>query len=224
MKYLLLSFSCLFTCAFVQAQCTDVYASATYGMSHSKRALKADNADHQAYYAERALKALKKSQELNKACGCTNAEDPTYNGIDNLLKASDPKDWDMGRYYTQRAIAEIEQLLTALDHCSNEGSDSAEIPESSPADTQKSEEEWKEQLAIREQAENSLDAMQRSIAEISGLIGCDSAIEVFKKRTSRSLDELKAETVAETLDFYKELLQQLQKDSATSLAACTPSP
>ncbi|WP_373074539.1 hypothetical protein, partial [Zeaxanthinibacter enoshimensis] len=132
----------------------------------------------------------------------------------------EPKDWDMGRHYTQKAIADIEILLTALDICSSENTGT---PEQKPV-TQKSDDELAQQLAIRDQAEKSLDSMERSIEDISGLLGCESALEVFQKRTSRSLEELESESVEETLNFYKNLLQRLQKESASSLSRCTPSP
>jgi len=41
--------------------------------------------------------------------------DPILDGIENLEKAADPKDFEMGRYYTKKAFGDIQNLISQLD-------------------------------------------------------------------------------------------------------------
>jgi hypothetical protein len=109
----------LITTFAVKANCTNAYSSASYALAHAKKAMSSNNFDHQRYYAERALTAFEKTQSLTEDCGCEASSESIFNGIDNLTKAIDPKDWEMGRYYTKKAVANAQDLLVALDLCTS---------------------------------------------------------------------------------------------------------
>ncbi|NJB69641.1 hypothetical protein GGR42_000103 [Saonia flava] len=117
-NFTLILFFSLLTTSFLSANCDTAYSAATYAVAHTKRALNADNFDHQKYYAERALEAFEKAEGLITNCGCNKALNPIIDGIDQLKSAIDPEDWDMGRYHTKRAFGYAQDVLTTMDVCS----------------------------------------------------------------------------------------------------------
>jgi hypothetical protein len=111
----LLSFTFILTTLWVSAKCDNTYTSASYALNHAKKSISSKNFDHQKYYAYKALEALEKARKLIEMCGCDKAVDPILDGIENLEKASDPKDFEMGRYYTKKAFGDIQNLINQLD-------------------------------------------------------------------------------------------------------------
>lgn len=99
------------------AQCTSAYSSASYALAHTKKALNADNFDHQMLYADRGVAAMEKAKVLIEDCGCQSALNEIVNGLDNLSKATDPEDWKAGRFYTQIALEHMQSVMGALDRC-----------------------------------------------------------------------------------------------------------
>lgn len=109
----------------VQAQidhnaCEKLYNNTTYALAHAKKAMKVTGFDHQVYYSERSLAMFDNVEKEIIDCGCSMAEEKSYQAKENLKKAVDPLDWKAGRFYTQKALAEIDALLLALDNCSSE--------------------------------------------------------------------------------------------------------
>lgn len=100
---------------FASAKCDNTYSSASYALNHTKKSLSSKNFDHQKYFAYKALEALEKVKNQIAACGCDKAMDPILDGIENLEKASDPKDFEMGRYFTKKAFGDIQNLISELD-------------------------------------------------------------------------------------------------------------
>ena len=91
----------LFTCI-LQAQnslCEKAYSKASYALLHTQKALKANNFDHQMYFAERANEAFSEAQELLKGCGCEAADQAVYEGEQNTKNAISPDKWETGRYF-----------------------------------------------------------------------------------------------------------------------------
>lgn len=110
---------------FVRAQqtnshCENLYSNVTYAMTHTKKALDVTGFDHQVYYAERALKMFEKSKEYILSCTCNAVEEKSFQAVQNLKKAVDPIDWYAGRFYSKKALGEIDAMITALDNCSSE--------------------------------------------------------------------------------------------------------
>lgn len=114
-KKSLLSFFFLLTVVFVSANCDNTYSSASYVLSHTKKSMSSNNFEHQKYYATRALEALEKTQKLAENCGCEPALEAIANGLDNLEKAVDQDDWDMGRHYTKKALENTQDVINQLD-------------------------------------------------------------------------------------------------------------
>ncbi len=114
--------------------CDNLYAKVTYGLSHSKKALGATNFEHQMYYAERAQKALEQSKAYTAECGCVKSEDKTLDVLETLDKAIEPVDWDAGRFFSKKALRQINELITILDECT-QGMQSTTIVEDSDDST-----------------------------------------------------------------------------------------
>lgn len=113
----------LFVCIvqYTNAQCSSAYSQATYALTHTKKSLSSNNFDHQRYYADRALEALNKAKSLVESCGCSDAVSPIIDGLDNLQQATDPADWEAGRFYAQHAYEHLQTLMTKLDICTSGG-------------------------------------------------------------------------------------------------------
>lgn len=98
-------------------QCDNFYAKVTYALSHGKKAMEATNFEHQMYYAERALTALEKSETYMAECSCEKAKNKTLDAMETLDQAIEPADWEAGRFFTKKAIGEINELITIIDQC-----------------------------------------------------------------------------------------------------------
>lgn len=98
-------------------QCDNFYSKVTYALSHGKKAMDATNFEHQMYYAERALTALEKGEAFMAECSCDKAENKTIDAMETLGKAIEPADWEAGRFFTKKALGEINELITILDQC-----------------------------------------------------------------------------------------------------------
>ncbi|MBW8241612.1 hypothetical protein K1F50_02285 [Muricauda oceani] len=98
-------------------QCDNFYAKVTYALSHGKKAMEATNFEHQMYYAERALTALESGQSFMEECSCDKARNKTLDAMETLDKAIEPADWEAGRFFTKKAIGEINELITIIDEC-----------------------------------------------------------------------------------------------------------
>ena len=69
------------------------------------------------YYAERALTALEKSEAFMAECSCDKAKNKTLDAMETLDKAIEPVDWETGRFFTKKALGEINELITIIDQC-----------------------------------------------------------------------------------------------------------
>lgn len=98
-------------------QCDNFYSKVTYALSHGKKAMDATNFEHQMYYAERALTALEKGEAFMADCSCDKAKGKTVDAMETLDKAIEPADWEAGRFFTKKALGEINELITILDQC-----------------------------------------------------------------------------------------------------------
>ncbi len=107
----------IFAAQTTYAQCDNFYSKVTYALIHGKKALEATNFEHQMYYAERALTALEKSEDFIAECNCDKAKNKTLDAMETLDKAVEPIDWEAGRFFTKKAVGEINELITIIDQC-----------------------------------------------------------------------------------------------------------
>ncbi|MCK5442070.1 MAG: hypothetical protein KAJ23_09275 [Maribacter sp.] len=95
--------------------CEVVYNIATYALSHSKKALKANNFEHQLYYSGKTLESYKKITKDLGGCDCQDLNEMVEDILYDAKKAADPVDWDRGRYYSKKVYKSTQELITALD-------------------------------------------------------------------------------------------------------------
>lgn len=227
MKNFTLFIAFLITTFAVKANCTNAYSSASYALSHAKKAMSSNNFDHQRYYAERALTAFEKTQSLTEDCGCEASSESIFNGIDNLTKAIDPKDWEMGRYYTKKAVANAQDLLVALDLCTS-GERTAIPDDVSPgsketAATLKNPEELEAQLALKRMAEITMYEFEKSLKELAGLLNCREELNLDQSLVQKTEEELELESLEETREFYRKQTINIQIHALEVLTDCSGS-
>lgn len=166
------------------AQCTNVYSSATYALAHTKRALKADNFDHQMLYSERALEALEKTRKQMESCDCKDAMPEIDRGIDMLAKAVEPDNWEEGRYYTKQAYEHAGNLMGRLDLCTtNSGAGEPVVeqaPEQAPATPAANSNEKKLLLAKQD-----LEAKKQELLRQQQLLEAEIEAQQAREATER---------------------------------------
>lgn len=97
--------------------CDNFYSKVSYALNHGKKAMTATNFEHQMYYAERANEALEDSKSFMGDCDCAKAQTQTRDAMETLDKAVDPIDWEAGRFFTKKALQQINDLITSIDQC-----------------------------------------------------------------------------------------------------------
>jgi hypothetical protein len=218
----------LFCSSSPQSVCADAYTSASYGLSHSKKAFNAHNFDHQKYYAGRALEALEKTRDLVGECGCTGAMNSIEDGMENLEEALDPTDWKMGRYYSKKAMENAYSVLENLDLCSMSEDSVTEQSETdsdsktgSSATSDSVEDETEEAIqefeaTAREQLEN----LNKKIAELCQRLGCDNA-KLAMEQTNTDLPQGRVfSSLEEAMDYYKAQTITAYEQAAMAVKQC----
>lgn len=115
----------------LQAQnssCEKAYSKASYALLHVQKALKADNFDHQMYFAERAYEAFSETQESLQGCNCKTASDAVYEGVQNSQSAINPDKWETGRYFCKKALENARTLIDAISICNESGFSTSYTP------------------------------------------------------------------------------------------------
>jgi len=212
-----------------KSSCADAYTSASYGLSHSKKAFDAHNFDHQKYYAGRALEALEKTRDLVGECGCTAAMNAIEDGIENMEEALDPVDWKMGRYYTKRAMENSYSILENLDVCSTETETSTEskdaaVDEPTPQITEEAEittVEFDQNLEILEQSTQAhLKELNSKIKELCALMGCEDKGFVLEQSEIEKSKDGSFSSLEEAQVFYKNQATKAYQQVASHLQQC----
>ena len=232
MKNYLSLFTCLLFGFIAQANCTNAYATAGYSLSHSKKSMSANNFEHQQYYAERALIAFEKAKAQIESCGCQSSMNPILAGIKNLETSLSQTEWDMGRFYTKKAVENAHQLLESLDMCSMDdsqefGSDSKEslVPETTEMqnleDKIAKENILEEQLNFKRLAEIEIADLENSIRELATLFQCDKALHILQDRKSRTEEELQAESLDQTKAYYRSQVVAIHNKALFALIECS---
>jgi len=205
-----------------KSNCADAYTSASYGLSHSKKAFKAHNFDHQKYYAGRALEALENTRDLVGECGCDGAMNSLADGIENLEEAMDPVDWKMGRYYTQRAMDNTYAVLENLDICSMDGEATAQNEGNTENESQTNNSEENEQALVEfEQAvQENLKQLNEKIKEQCSLMGCESSEFVLDEASFINIKKETFKSIEDAQKFYREQAIKAYQQVMTALHKC----
>ena len=221
---LLFTLFILFSSFFYQptnTDCPDAYTSASYGLSHSKKAFNAHNFDHQKYYAGRALEALEKTRDLVAECGCERAIEPVEIGIETLEEAMDPTDWKMGRYYSKKAIEKIYGILENLDLCSMDGETSANN-QNDNIDNSTNTAVDEELIEFEQSTRDQIVQLNEKITELSLLLGCDHAAQLIPEQSNIELPEgVKFGSVEEAQEYYRAISIEAYQQAVAALQKCT---
>lgn len=216
----------------MHANCTNAYASAGYSLSHAKKSMSANNFEHQQYYAERALMAFEKAQSQIENCGCQASINPILDGIENLETALSQTEWDMGRYYTKRALENAQELLNSLDECTiAEASgyeagleDTQELASDEMIVLAENSDEvstLEKQLDFKRLAETDIADLERSIRELATLFQCEKALNILKDHKARTEEELKAESLENTKAYYLSQVVSIHNKALFAMIECS---
>lgn len=146
--------------------CENLYSKTIYALSHTKNALKATNFEHQMYYAERAMTMMESAKPLISNCGCANSDEKNYQAIQSLSRALNPVDWEAGRFYSKKALAEIKLLITSLDICTNETYEEPKFTNENTADSSKSLEASEDSVQPAENLRENFKELESSLSEM----------------------------------------------------------
>jgi len=255
-----------------QDSCLEAHSAASYAVFHTNKSLKADNFDHQRYYASRAIEAFEKTQAFVEKCGCTEARVNIDLGLENLRKAADPEDWDKGRYFTKKALAEAQNLIASLEMC-NSGRKQTSFQTdgvlvSSIADDEMEQKEKKiqqererliarqreleeeqkrldmqleqqrklqeqremerqrelqQQIKLKVKAEQALQNFEKSITELTEVLGCTEAYNIIFDNYTRAESALESESLTGTQRFYTEKAKAIARQALNGLEQCVGS-
>ena len=133
----------------------------------------ATNFEHQMYHAERAYDALEKSKQYQAECGCSKLEDKTLDAMEVLEKAIEPFDWEGGRFYTKKSMTLINELITAIDECTQNDSapvvvsdnDESTIENKAYSDSQEKQDDEMVQV-FQDHAQARLDSAKKAVEKL----------------------------------------------------------
>lgn len=109
---------CLLCSSLFASQCHLAYQDATYGFQHAETAMEANNIEQLKQYAKRSKVAIEKVLLSTEKCGCVDANNASYDALANLEKALDKKVFESTRLFVNRAKANAQAIIIALDVCS----------------------------------------------------------------------------------------------------------
>ena len=105
----------IFSFASAKDDCEIIYSTASYALNHAKKALMANNYEHQKYYSEKALDSYDKLINLLEGSQCEGLMESVQDIIADAIKAANPADWDRGRHYSKKVFNSTQDLITKLD-------------------------------------------------------------------------------------------------------------
>jgi len=114
----LIAFFALISAATYAAECEVAYQDATYGYQHAETAMEANNVKQLKQYANRSKIAIQKVLLSTEKCGCQDANNASYDALDNLDKALEKVKFEAVRLFVNRAKTNAKNIIIALDVCS----------------------------------------------------------------------------------------------------------
>lgn len=180
---------------FAKEECEESYQNASYGLIHAKKALEANNSTHLKEYALRSKTALEKVLTATEKCGCTDANDASYNALQNLDKALEKDEFEAIRYRVSKAKSFAKATLVALDICN---------AQRSYLDYEDEEEDLIEmEKQLLEQQQQLLEKQQQLAAQIEEQKALQKKIQQERELMLKAQKELQitAESNLEQMEF-----------------------
>ncbi|WP_106794547.1 hypothetical protein [Aquimarina sp. Aq78] len=190
----------------------DALTAASYAYSHSKKAHGANNVFHTQEYADKAIEAFQKVEDLADKCGCKVANETAYKARVDMESSLEQDTYERSRFFAKRAKELGSELLEQLTSCqANSGNytdeevasteDENELAEATQevASKQKELEEKRRQLEIEQQKLEQQIAEQNKIkaefeakraAELKAQSLMKSKAEMALQKLENALQEL----------------------------------
>lgn len=195
---LLIISSCFLSPIYSQNLYEDALTAASYAYSHSKKAYGANNVFHTQEYADKAVDAFAKVENLAGDCGCKKANETAYQAKTDMESSLEQDTYERSRYFAKRAKELGSELLKELTLCqanakngiveglgSTQDSNIADTVEEVSAKQQELEEK-KRQLEIQQkQLEQQIAAQQKAQKELEA----KRAQELLKQSAIKSKAE-----------------------------------
>ncbi len=138
---------------------TDALTAASYAYSHSKKAHGANNVYHTQEYADKAIEAFQKAEDLSDECNCKDANETAYQARVDMESSLEQDTFERSRFFAKRAKELGSKLLEQLTTCQatagtySETAEESDLAEATDEVTnkQKELEEKRRQLEIEQQ-------------------------------------------------------------------------
>ncbi len=114
---LILFLSCFASQINAQNLYDDALTAASYAYSHSKKAHGANNVYHTQEYADKAIEAFQKVEDLADQCNCKNANETAYAARVDMQSSLEQDTYERSRFFAKRAKELGSQLLEQLTSC-----------------------------------------------------------------------------------------------------------
>jgi len=207
----------------------DALTAASYAYSHSKKAHGANNVFHTQEYADKAIEAFEKVENLADECGCSEANETAYEAKTNMVSSLDQDTYERSRYYAKQAKELGPKLLEQLTDCQANGISSSDsyigdiasaekeaiaIASEEVAQKQKELEAQKRQLEIEQQKlQQQIAEQQKAQAEFEAQRAEELKEQtVVKAKAEQALQKLESALQELSIAFDDESIFESQKD------------
>lgn len=185
----------------------DALTAASYAYSHSKKAHGANNVFHTQEYADKAIEAFQKVEDLANKCGCKAANETAYKARVDMESSLEQDTYERSRYFAKRAKELGPKLLEQLTFCQANGDNHSdtdvaftegenELAETTQevASKQKELEEKRRQLEIEQQKlEQQIAEQNKMKAEFEAKRAAElKAQSLMKSKAEMALQKLES--------------------------------
>ncbi len=125
---LILILSCFIPKINAQNVFDNALTAASYAYSHSKKAHGANNVFHTQEYADKAIEAFEKVENLADECGCSVANETAYKAKEDMLSSLEQDTFERSRFFAKRAKELGSQILEQLTQCQADANMYTEAP------------------------------------------------------------------------------------------------
>ncbi|WP_108868213.1 hypothetical protein [Aquimarina aquimarini] len=204
----------------------DALTAASYAYSHSKKAHGANNVFHTQEYADKAITAFIKVEDLSDKCDCKPANETAYQARVDMESSLEQDTYERSRYYAKRAKELGAKLLEQLTSCQANGASYSNTEEASIEEdnalaeaTQEVANKQKELEAKRRQLEIEQQKLEQRIAEqnkIKAEFEAKRAAELEKQSLIKSKAEQALQKLENALQELSVVLNEESKFEAQS--------
>ncbi len=113
----ILFLSCFISQIYGQNLYDDALTAASYAYSHSKKAHGANNVYHTQEYADKAIEAFEKVENLANQCGCKKANETAYEAKVDMQSSLEQDTYERSRFFAKRAKELGSEILEQLTAC-----------------------------------------------------------------------------------------------------------